>query len=206
MHTDQHSVSDHLRITIERELRPGETLVWVGQPDPALFSREVARACLFQFVLIVLFVPVSVFVISRISGPGTVVICVILLACGIIVYFLIAAPWRYPQRIQQTIYAITDQRALVHQGIGWSLLWLEALPNLYSTLWTFDARQIRARRRIQRYDGRTDLVFSGESHAHMTGKGQIRDWVQVGFLGLKNVVEVDGLLEDHFANADTERR
>jgi len=206
MPSDQRSVNDQLKRTMERELRPGETLVWVGQPDPTLFSREVARTCLFQLVLIVLFVPVSVFVISRLSQPGTAVISAILLACGIIVYFVIAAPWRYPQRIQQTIYAITDQRALVHQGFGWSLLWLEALPDLYHTLWSFDARQIRARRTIQRYEGRTDLVFSGEGHAHMTGRGQIRDWVQVGFLGLKNVVEVDGLLENHFANADTGRR
>jgi len=205
MSSDQRSISDHLKRTIEPELRSGETLIWVGQPDYTQFSREVVRACLFQLAVVVIFVPVTLYVISRISQPGTAVICAILLVCSIIVYFLIAAPWRYPQRIQQTIYAITDQRALVHQGIGWSLLWLEALPNLYNTLWTFDARQIRARRRIQRYEGRTDLVFSGESHAHMTGKGQIRDWVQVGFLGLKNVVEVDGLLEDHFATADTER-
>lgn len=150
MANDQRSISDHLKRTIDRELRPGETLVWIGQPDPALFSREVGRACLFQLVVSVLFVPVFVFVISRISGPGTAVICAILLVCGIIVYFLIAAPWRYPQRIQQTIYAITDQRALVHQGVGWSLLWLEALPNLYNTLWTFDARQSA---RAEEYNG-----------------------------------------------------
>jgi hypothetical protein len=74
---------------------------------------------------------------------------------------------------------------------------LDALPNLYNPLCSFDARQIRARRRIEHYQGRVDLLFGGEGHNYFTGKGQIRDWVQ-------DVDEVDALLEKHFANADVE--
>jgi len=206
MNSDPGFVANPLARKIERELRPGETLIWIGQPDPKQFSREVARACLFQLALMAIFIPVSLFVISRISQAEKMVIPSVLFVGGVIGYYVITAPWRYPQRILQTIYAITDQRALVRQGFGWSLLWLQGLPGLYNTLCSFDARQIRARRRIQRYEGRTDLIFGGEGHDHTTGRGQIRDWVQVGFLGLKNVDEVDQLLEKHFADVDTRRR
>jgi hypothetical protein len=117
------------------------------------------------------------------------------LASGLVV----AAPWGYRARIGETIYAITDRRALVYRGIGWSLLWLEILPELHETLWSFDPVQIRARRKLSRYHGRTDLVFGGERHYHFTGKGALRDWVKVGFLGLRNVDEADQLLEQQFA-------
>jgi len=197
------SVSE-LRRVIEPQLKSEEKLIWVGQPDPTQFSREVTRACVFQLGLIVLSIAIAVWVIARLSGPEKSVIPAVLFVGGMIGYFLLAAPWRYPSRVLQTIYAITDQRALVYQGFGWSLLWLQALPALYNTLWSFDARQIRARRRIRRYEGRSDLIFGGERRYYNTGKGQIQDWVQVGFLGLGNIDEVDQLLEGHFAHLDTE--
>jgi len=192
------SVSE-LRRVIEPQLKSEEKLIWVGQPDPTQFSREVTRACVFQLGLIVLSIA-----IARLSGPEKSVIPAVLFVGGMVGYFLLAAPWRYPSRVLQTIYVITDQRALVYQGFGWSLLWLQALPALYNTLWSFDARQIRARRRIRRYEGRSDLIFGGERRYYNTGKGQVQDWVQVGFLGLGNIDEVDQLLESHFAHLDTD--
>ena len=195
---------DELRRVISPQLRSDEKLIWVGQPDPRQFSREVTRACVFQFGLIALFIAISVWVIVPLSRFEKSVLPAVLLVGGMVGYLLLAAPWRYPSRVLRTIYAITDQRALVYQGFGWSLLWLQALPALYNTLWSFDARQIRARRRIPRYEGRSDLIFGGERRYHNTGKGQIQDWVQVGFLGLGNIDEVDQLLESRFAHMDTE--
>jgi hypothetical protein len=198
---DRYRIEAAKRI-IEPRLSPDEKLIWIGRPDPEKFFAEVAQACLLQLALAALFVPVFLFVIFRFSVVEGTLIPIILFAGGVIGFFLISAPWRYPERVSPTVYAITDRRTLVHEGVGWSLLWLDALPNLYNPLCSFDARQIRARRRIERYQGRVDLVFGGEGHNYFTGKGQIRDWVQVGFLGLKNVDEVDALLEKHFANVD----
>jgi hypothetical protein len=197
------SPSDFRRV-LEPQLRLGEKLIWVGQPEPAQFAREVARACVLQLALFAVFIPVSVWVISHLARPEKSIVPAILLVGGMILYFVLAAPWRYRDRVLQTIYAITDQRALVYKGFGWSLLWLQPLPDLYNTLWSFDARQIRARRRLQRYEGRADLVFAGERRYHVTGRGQIQDWVQVGFLGLKDLDEVDRLLENHFARVEAQ--
>ena len=111
-------------------------------------------------------------VISHLSQPKTAAVAGLLFGGTLIGYFLIAAPWRYPKRILETIYAITDQRALVYRGFGWSLLWLEALPDLYNTLCSFDPRQVRARRSIARYQGRIDLVFGGENLITSRAKGK----------------------------------
>ena len=195
---------DGAKRIIEARLSPDEKLIWVGRPDPDKFFTEVARACLLQLALAVLIVPVILFVIFRFSVVEGTAMPIILFAGGVIAFFLISAPWRYPERISQTIYAITNKRALVHEGVGWSLLWLDAMPNLYNPLFSFDTRQVRARRRIERYHGRVDLVLGGEGHNYFTGKGQIRDWVQVGFLGLEDVDEIDRLLERQFPSAETE--
>src|SRR4030095_3421835 len=197
--------TDHLLRTIQSRLNPGESLLWVGQPDPSYFSREGRLSFFFQFILIAVFGAVCWYVIFPLSRMENAVLPAVLLGGSLIVNFLIAAPGRYPERVLRAIYAVTDRRVLVYHGFGWSLLRLQALPNLYNTLWSFDPREIRARRRVPRYEERIDLVFSGENHNHMTGRGQIRDRVQVGFLGLKNIDEVDQLLEKHFAQADAER-
>jgi hypothetical protein len=189
--------SNDLRRKIEPELRDAETLVWVGQPDPAQFSREVQRACLCQlglFAVTALFVCAITYVVDseKTARVG-------LLASAVTTgYFLLAAPWRYPYKVLQTIYGITDRRAIVYRGVGWSSRWLEALPDLHDMVWSFDPNLIRARRRIRRYSGRTNLVFDGERHFYETGRGQIQDWVQVGFLGLANINEIDQLLETRF--------
>ena len=202
-------MSDHPPIEsaeriIEARLSPDERLIWIGRPAPEKFFTEVARACLLQLALAALLVPVFLFVIFRFSVAAGTVMPIILFVAGVIGFFLISSLWRYPERVSQTIYAITNRRALVHEGVGWSLLWLDALPNLYNPLCSFDARQVRARRRIERYQGRVDLVFGGEGHDYFTGRGQIRDWVQVGFLGLTDVDGVDALLEKYFATVDVE--
>jgi hypothetical protein len=193
---DPHSLGN-LRRTMERYLRPGETVIWVGQPDPARFAREVRRAYLLLLGLLAALGGGAVYV-AYASHSAFMAFWALPLIAALVVYVLIAAPWRYPERVLRTIYAITDRRALVHEGFGWSLLWLEVLPDLYDPLWSFDPNQIRARRRVQRYPGRTDLVFDGERHYYVTGRGQLRDWVQVGFLGLANVDEIDELLEQQF--------
>ena len=190
--------ADDLRRTLEPQLQPGEQVIWVGQPDPERFSLEVERACLGLFGIFAVVLVVALWATSHLPQPRSALAAVLLIVSALVACLLITAPWRYRSRVLQTIYAITDRRALVYRGVGWSLLWLDVLPELQDTLWSFDQAQIRARRRIPRYNGRTDLVFDGERHYHFTGRGSIRDWVQVGFLGLENVDEPDQVLDQQF--------
>jgi hypothetical protein len=121
---------DDLRRVIERELQPQETLIWVGQPDPAKFSREVMRACLLAFGTIAVLGTISVAVISHLSRFSNSPAPAILLVGSMIAFFLIAAPWSYSKRLRRAVYAITNRRVLIYRGFGWSLFWLEALPDL----------------------------------------------------------------------------
>jgi hypothetical protein len=189
---------DRLRGTIERQLLPGERLIWVGQPDPDVMAREVARGFAAVCGVIGLVSLGAIWAASTLSQPRIPVVVACLVVGALVIGLIVSAPWGYRARLLDTIYAITDRRALVYHGIGWSLLWLDLLPELHETLWSFDATTIQARRRLRRYTGRTDLVFDGERHYHFTGKGAIRDWVQVGFLGLRDVDEADELLERQF--------
>ena len=174
-------------------------MIWVGQPDADLMSREVVRGFAAVCGAIAIVSVAALWASSHLSQPRIPVTVALLVVSTMVVGLMVAAPWGYRARLHETIYAITDRRALVYRGIGWSLLWLEVLPDLHETLWSFDPVQIRARRRLERYSGRTDLVFDGERHYHFTGKGAIRDWVQVGFLGLRDVDEADRMLEVRFA-------
>jgi hypothetical protein len=190
---------------IERRLEPGERLIWVGQPDPDLMWREVTRGFATICGVIVVVSLIGLWAVSRFAVPYLPIIVALLAAGGVVIALTVATPRQHRTRIDKAIYAVTDQRALVYDGFGWSLLWLDLLPELHDTVWSFDPIQIRARRRIPRYRGRTDLVFDGERHYHFTGKGAIRDWVQVGFLGLKDVDTVDELLERQFPQAGMDR-
>ena len=184
------------RGVIERQLLPGERVLWIGQPDVDLTSHEMTRGIATICGVIVVVSLIGLWAVSRFAVPHLPLIVALLAAGGLVIVLTVASPRQYRTRIGKAIYAITDRRAIVYDGFGWSLLWLDLLPELHDTVWSFDPIQIRARRRIPRYRGRTDLVFDGERHYHFTGKGAIRDWVQVGFLGLKDVDAVDQLLEE----------
>jgi hypothetical protein len=197
--------ADDLRRAIELKLERDEHLLWVGQPDPGRLSLELTRACLIQLGIAVLAFGAFTFVVSTFSRFVNPLVPVALFVGIIAGCVMVAAPWRYRQRIEQTIYAITDRRALVYRGFGWSSWWFEAIPELHELLWTFDASQILGRRRIERYAGRVDLVFDGERHRYQTGRGEIGDWVQVGFLGLPNPDEVEDLLDRQFIGGGSPR-
>jgi hypothetical protein len=189
---------DELKRAMLPKLRLGERLLWVGRPDPGLFSREVTRACLVRLGMAALALAAFALVVSRFAMFFSPWVPVALFVAIVLLCAVVLAPWRYRQRVGQTVYAITDRRALVHLGFGWSSFWFEAIPELRESLWSFDASQIVGRRRIERYAGRVDLVFDGERHRYTTGRGEIGDWVQVGFLGLRNTDEVEELLDRQF--------
>ena len=135
------------------------------------------RACLYRGLWPLCSFRVSICSsLSFFGGPEVLIARIILFAGGVIGFFWDHCPLAISgESVSPTVYAITDRRTLMHQGVGWSVLWLVALPDLYDPLCSFDARQIRARRRIQRYQGRVDLVLGGEGHNYFTGKGQIRE-------------------------------
>lgn len=183
-----------LERVIEPRLRHEEQLLWIGQPDPYLLRGEVARMWMVVLILLAACGGIGYGASLLVEGGW---IPSVAFAAVLILGVLLAAPWRYRARARRTIYAVTDQRAIVYQGFGWSPC--QMMPNLHEGLCSVDAGTIRARSLVPRYAGRTDLVFDGERHYHSTGRGRpLRTWVQLGFLALPNVEEVDQILEQQF--------
>src|SRR5262245_12886488 len=172
---------EELRRAMLPKLRLGERMLWVGAPDPRLFVREVTRACLVRLGMAAVALAVFTLVVSSFARFFSHWVPVALFVAIVLLCAIVLAPWHYRQRVGLTIYAITDSRALVYRGFGWSSWWFEAMPKLRESLWSFEATQIVGRRRIERYVGRVDFVFDGERHRFATGRGEVGDWVQVGF-------------------------
>ena len=119
--------TDHLRRTIQSRLNPGESLLWVGQPDPSYCSREVRLAFFLQVILITVFGAVCLYVGFPLSRMENAVLPAILLGGSLIVNFLIASPpWRYPKRVLRAIYAVTDRRG---PCVSWIWLVLAAVAS-----------------------------------------------------------------------------
>jgi hypothetical protein len=192
--TMAHADAPPLERILAPKLRHDEQLLWIGQPDPELLRGEVWRLWLIFSVLLAGCAAIGIGVSLLLEGGWIPPAVVAVLFC---MALFLSAPWRYRSRANDTIYAVTDQRAIVYRGFGWSPA--QFMPALHEELCSVDAGTIRARRLIPRYAGRTDLVFDGERHYHSNGRGRkLRTWVQIGFLGLANVEEVDEILERQF--------
>jgi hypothetical protein len=117
-----------------------------------------------------------------------------LLFCAVGVYCL-SYPWHVRRRLRQTTYALTDRRALIWKGVGWS--GPAAVPFLYETCYEFGPEALRCRSRRRRFGRRIDLVFGEE--IHRTGRGgRGRMVVEFGFLGLEDPEQAEELLERRF--------
>jgi hypothetical protein len=189
------SSADELRRRFQALLQSGESILWVGRPDPKLFLREAAAAFVFGFVPSGAGLAVLVVGVSHAIGPAGWIFpgLVGLLFCAVGVYCL-SYPWHVRRRLRQTTYALTDRRALIWKGVGWSG---PAVPSLYETCYEFGPEALRCRSRRRRSGRRIDLVFGEE--IHQTGRsGRGRMVVEIGFLGLVDPEQAEELLERHF--------
>jgi hypothetical protein len=183
-------ISGHdLSERVQAILDPGESLLWVGQPQSKRFWSEVAAVMAFGLLLL---------------GAGT---GLLVLAWGERIYFLLAlglalaalgcfcllAPWRLRHRLRQATYALTDRRAVVFRGVGWSQQ--DMVPNLSKPWYSFGPRELCQRALKHRYGRRMDLVFGTETQRLGRGKAMT---VDIGFMGLEDPDLVEELLEQWF--------
>jgi hypothetical protein len=186
------------------ELEADELLLWAGQPDPKQFRFEASvRAAigliplgfgLAFFILIVSHAPLRAELIP--AGLVAAMFCAIGIKCMV-------TSWHLKRRLREAIYALTDRRALVLNGVGWpatvlvlnSVGWPVTVP-LRETSYAFGLDALHNRVRKRRYGRRIDLVFGEEVYQR---KGRKRPCaVEIGFLGLTDPGPVIDLLEQYF--------
>ena len=186
---------DQLRERVKGSLQRGESLLWAGQPDPKRFWGEAVAGFILGLVFLGLDLAIVLLLIA--TGPALSLplglFGLIFFAAG---FYYLLSPWWLPRRLRQTIYVLTDRRALIWHGVGWGADGL--VSRLHEPYYEYgpEALCYHSRRRLS---GRCiDLVFGEELH-RSGRKGNDRIAVEIGFLGLARPEPVEQLLKERFA-------
>lgn len=207
-----HSLPPDLERQVNDELETGETLLWAGQPAPARFARLARPQFLagIPYTLFALFwetVVVTMMVIPLLRhGPGHlggvigIGFAIIFPLFGLMALAngvgLLLTPWKQRRNAYQTLYALTNRRALLLQSGPGATRSQALMPE-----------QLRDRTRIQERNGSGDLLFPhagtvvlSETWPGLGGnKNQGRNAaVSVGFYGIPDVRAVDDLIRHTF--------
>lgn len=175
---------------VQAALEPGENLVWAGQPSANRFvwSTLLLFLCGFPCTGTGLALIWGVFTAShdlpvwlgRLLGLGAAVPVIFL---GL---WLIASPYWMYRRAKQTVYAVTDQRA-----IAWDAGWFGRKEVRY-----FPVHKLRHMILRENRDGSGDLIFNRLVSQETDSEGS--GWTRVvehGFFAIKNVREVEALIQ-----------
>ena len=188
------------------ELKPGERLLWCGQPDPW----RVARQRIGLFLFGVIFLGIVLFGIVRVNNldvsglkdlaPDTFFFYVLCFSPFIVIFLLLLlSPLWQVSKASKTVYAITSNRAIIlepkRSGSGFLTTGriLVQIPkhNHSLTLRSFTPNILHDIERVQRANGSGDLLFANEIHR---GAKHNTYYVPVGFYGVPDVREVERIL------------
>ena len=177
---------------LDRELAPGERIIWQARPAPS----NRMRACLGNFLFgIPLFAFAVIWTLGASGGfasersssrswpPWFPVLWggmfILLSAC-----MLLSPLWAW-WVARHTVYAITDRRAIL----------IEA--PFRRTIQSFTGERLTTVVRTEDSRGRGDLVFEREASKGSKGRTVYRD---IGFFGLTDAKAVEQILQTTYAN------
>jgi hypothetical protein len=181
-------ISGQLQVELERELAPGERVVWSGQPVPKRYTRGSWGLVLFGIpwtAFSVFGTTVAAFVGARtMKGDDPMStgfrwffplfgVPFILIGVG-----LLSSPWWGRRRAGRVLYAITDRRALV----------LEPAWRGSRTVKSFGPAEIQSLERTEHADRSGDLIFLRKAWRDSDGD---RRSTSVGFTGVPQVRDVE---------------
>lgn len=182
---DDSTLPDEVQNCIRSELRDGEQLVWVGQPLPGRFARwawfRVIWSIPWVMIPLILMVAslVAIFGGNVQGGEATywvlLVFAIPFLSIGLA---NLSAPYWARRRGKRTIYAITNQRAIVWEGKNFRP------PKVHS----FGPADLTQLRRVEYSDSVGDLIF-GDHIEIPSLSGMVRS-----FVAIDGVQEVEKLL------------
>ncbi len=178
------------------EIAPGEKVRWLGKPDPAQYARQALPMVIFgiPWTLFALFWEAGAMQpalqgIGRADGPGMAFSIMFPLFglpfIGIGIGMLTSPIW-YRRKAVDTIYAVTDRRALIISGAG------------TRTVQSYDRTAIGTLTRKERADGSGDLLFGPDTRAVQWGNSRRSSSNQTtpGFYGIRTVRQVEQLLRE----------
>jgi len=175
-----------LSALVRKELEPGETMAWLGQPSPGRFARRatvnvIAGILCLGFGLLVV-VATKKFHMPHFRHPADFMQLLMPLTSLVFVLAglgLVLSPWWMRRKALRTAYAITDRRALIVEAGGRAAKVRSYPPEKLGNLVC-----------KQNADGSGDLVLERE----ITFDGEMHSTIEHGFLAVGNVRDLEAML------------
>jgi hypothetical protein len=165
---------------VAAELAGDERLLWIGQPRPDLATRPALFLVPFGVVF-------AAFAVVWMVGAGL-MSAGIMTPCGLpflaIGIALVASPAWLRSRARNTLYALTDRRAII-----WEPGWFGSL-----TVRNYTAAGLGRMSRTERSDGSGDLVFEEITTINSSSNSTTTQITRRGFLCIDKVREVEDLV------------
>jgi len=184
-------ISKQLRGKLENELQPGEITRWIGQPVPQFFTVESAPFVLFGIAW-------TVMLLSQLGRPLTLTLWQIwrtfnsqhrldlnmLLSVSALTFFLLigfglmSLPLQIWYFARNTVYLVTNQRAIVIEG------------SMFTMIRSYAPQQLQNFYSQRNPDGTGSIVLE-----MLFRPGHKPRRKEIGFLKIRHVREVEKLLE-----------
>jgi len=175
-----------LKDTVRHELEPGEKIEWMAPPAPQFFSSASTPVFLFS-------IPWTAFALFWIIGAsqsseGLSLFGVPFILIGI---WMMSSPlWVYYKTLQ-SVYVITDKRAITVEG-GRSLSIRSYPPEMLQSVY-----------RRERKNGTGDVIFAFQSWKDSDGDTQRKD---LGFINIREPRKVEKMLKKMIARLKEKTR
>ena len=169
---------------INRQLDPGEGLLWSGAPNPGRMALSALPVTVFGIpftAFAVFWIWTAYSATSRSPLPGGPWILFPLFGTPFLLIGLgmLTAPLLASLAAGRTLYAVTNKRALI-------------VSNLFSmTVKSYVHSEIHDVQRVERTDGSGDLYFANRDVVTQRG-GLVRQ--RIGFIGIPDVKSVEQLI------------
>lgn len=181
----KHDLPQDIQNRIDRELLSNENLIWVGQPHPSRFLNVQANKThpLLSLVIVTeIFLFILALIMSELLLAGLLFLALVLTA-------ILGGLAQQLSSAKNTIYAVTNQRAMIIEG---------------NNVQTFRKRDLQSITKTTRKTGRGDIIFRKDSEMRLRPSGfgfmlQRRDEKEIGFLGIEHPDHVEALLLNTFA-------
>lgn len=159
---------------LERELEPGENVLWTARPVASLLVRKVLLVSVFTFLSSVFIVVVFLLFLTglRDQEPDLLILILLLVVVPDVI-IAVGLPLSMSRKARRTLYAITDRRAMI-LTTGFSV-----------KVRSFPPASLAGVRKTERGDGSGDIIFAPRSQWRM---------LATGFIGIRDVAQADLLL------------
>lgn len=173
----------HLQQRLQSELKPGETLLWSGQPNATRFMRS-------GFITWLFFIPWTAFALFWVAGaagfrwPSFDGLPSLFPLFGLPFVLIgvggLCAPLWLRRKARWTVYALTNRRVITIEGTR------------SITVRALTAADIKRVERTEHRDGSGDLVLRLDAERDSEGN---RSSARAGFFGVPNVRQLERLVE-----------